>query len=314
MTVSRSLVAALAPAALLVAALPIARSAGADTLDLADGRTVEGRVTKDGEVYRVVSRFGEVEIAAKDVVTWTKSKSVEAEWRERLSRLEAKDAAGRADLAKWLSEQGRADEARATASAALEIDPENAKAHEVLGHVRHKGAWMAPDEAKRADGFEEHGGRWYTPEEWAIATTESKRSAEDADRAALARRVSARANEAVRAMLSPDRVLRAKGKAALLALAKETKTVEIERLAKDVEAYADASDKFLAAMDGGGGGGEGGSSVLAECRIQLAKLKRPIATLTTGLASNLTASPVVIQLPELEVIKVGTTVKIPTGP
>ena len=53
------------------------------------------------------------------------------------------------------------------------------------------------------------------------------------------------------------------------------------------------------------------ATVLTECRITLAKLKRPIQTFTTSLASNLNSAPVAIQLPEVEVIKVGTTVKFP---
>src|SRR5205823_6038444 len=97
-----------------------AAPACADTLALKDGRTVEGRVVKDGETYRVVSRFGETEVAAKDVATWTKSAPLETEWRARSAKLDPKDAAGRADLAKWLADAGRPDEAAATARAALE--------------------------------------------------------------------------------------------------------------------------------------------------------------------------------------------------
>jgi hypothetical protein len=302
----------LLPASAAVAILALAAPACADALELADGRVVEGRVTKEGEVYRVASRFGEAEFAAKDVVSWKKEPSVEAEWRERLSKLDAKDAAGRGELAKWLAEKGRAEEAAATARAALEVDPEEPVAHGVLGHVRHKGQWMTPDEAKRSDGLEEHGGRWYTPEEWAVVSAEGRRAAEETDRAAVGKRLSARANEAVRAMLSPDPALRAKGKETLEALARETRTEGFANLAKQVEAYAKAADRFSAALDGRVGSGET-AEVLTECRIQFAKLKRPMATLTTSLASNIGGAPVVIQLPELEVVKIKTTVKLPAG-
>src|SRR5947209_16231213 len=47
-------------AAFAGASVPAAR---ADTLELVDGRVVEGRVTKDGEAYRVVSRYGEATVA-----------------------------------------------------------------------------------------------------------------------------------------------------------------------------------------------------------------------------------------------------------
>ena len=308
----RSLLAA--PAAALLAAL--APAALADTLELTDGRVVEGRVLKEGEVYRVTSRFGEAEVPAKDVKTWTKAKPVEVEWRERLDKLAANDFAGRASLSKWLAEQGRPDEASATALGVLEGDPENAVAHGVLGHVRHKGEWMTPDDAKRSDGLEEHGGNWYTPEEWKLVGPEGQKKAAAEEAALHAKQVSARINEYVRWMLSPDRALRARGKARLEAMVKEQGMPDLAKVITQVEAYAAAGDKLAAAYDGGGGvpSGESSGSVLTECRIQFAKLKRPIAQLSTSLASSAGGAPVTIQLPELEVIKVNTTVRIPTGP
>jgi hypothetical protein len=300
----------LLPAAALWAFAPAAR---ADVLELADGRTVEGRVVKDGEVYRVTSRFGEAEVAVKDVKTWVKAKAVEVEWRERLDRLAPDDHAGRAALAKWLAESGRPDEANATALAVLEADPENAVAHAVLGHVRHKGEWMTPDDAKRADGLEEHGGTWYTAEEWKLVGPEGQKKAAEADAALHAKRVAERVNEYLRWMLSPDRALRQRGKSRLEAMAKEQALPNLPKLIAQVEAYAAAGDRLAAAYDAGGGGGDSSSSVLAECRIQFAKLKRPITQLSTSLGSSVGGAPVTIQLPELEVIKVDTTVRIPAG-
>ena len=295
-------------AGLALAAVPAAR---ADTLELADGRVVEGRVTKDADSYRVVSRYGEATIAAKDVKSWTRAKPVDVEWRERLAALKPGDTAARAEIAKWLAEAGRADDAAATAQAVLAEDPDSAGAHAVLGHVRHGGTWMTPDEAKRADGLEEHGGQWYTPAEWALVDGAGKTKASEADRAFASRRVETLANQFIRLMLAPDKALRAEGKKRLLALAKETKTAELERLVPKVEAYAAAADRLAAAYDGGEG--SEAASLLAECRIQMATLKRPIQTLATSLGSNLGGGPVIIQLPELEVIKVNTTVKFPAG-
>ena len=299
-------------AGLLWSASPAAR---ADVLELTDGRSVEGRVVKEGEVYRVTSRFGEAQVPAKDVKAWTKAKPVEVEWRERLDRLAADDFAGRAALSKWLAESGRSDEAGATALAVLEGDPENAVAHGVLGHVRHKGEWMTPDEAKKADGLEEHGGRWYTPAEWKLVGPDGQKKAADEDAALHAKSVSARVNEYLRWMLSPDRALRQRGKDRLTAMAKEQAMPDLPKLIAQVEAYAAAGDRLAAAYDGAGGGGGGGdsSSVLAECRIQFAKLKRPITQLSTSLGSSAGGAPVNIQLPELEVIKVDTTVRVPAG-
>ena len=87
--------------------------------------------------------------------------------REHVASLAPDDAENRALLARWLVDLGREEEGRAMAAAVLELDPESAVAHEVLGHVRHQGVWRTPDEAKRAEGLEKHGDRWYTPQEWA---------------------------------------------------------------------------------------------------------------------------------------------------
>jgi hypothetical protein len=292
-------------AAAFSAAVALASAARADRLVLSDGRIVEGSVVRDGDVYRVASRFGEAEIAVKDVRDWVKAKSLETEWRERSAKLAPDDHAGRADLAKWLFDSGREMEARALAEQVLALDPESAVAHAVLGHIRHSGAWMSPDDAKRAEGLVEHGGTWYTPEEWSNLDASAKGKAEDASRAAEGRRVAVLVNDATRLMLAPDPALRAEGKRRLEALARENKSDAIAKLVTQVKAYADAMDAYIAA--------ESSATVLAECRIQLARLKRPIQSFSTSLASNLNSAPVVIQLPEVEIIKLNTTVGIPAG-
>jgi hypothetical protein len=295
----------LLPAALVVALAP---SALADRLVLLDGRVVEGTVTKDGETYHVVSRFGAADLAAKDVKEWVRAKSVESEWRERLSRLSPSDHGGRAAIAKWLKDAGRDEEATATALAVLDDDPENAVAHDVLGHVRHGGRWMTPDEAKASEGYEKHGDAWYTPAEWALLDAAAKERAANADRKNLSAGVAARVNEAVRLMIAPDKRLRAEGAKRLARIAEEEKSDALKDLIPKVAAYADAYDQVLAAETA-----EESASVLTECRIQFAKLKRPIQNFTTTLASSLGGGAVTIQLPELEVIKVNTTVRIPAA-
>jgi hypothetical protein len=292
----------------VVGALAAPAVARADVLTLADGRVVEGTVTKDGEVYRVASRFGETEIAAKDVRDWAKGKTVESEWRERSAALAADDHAGRAALAQWLADAGRGVEARAVAAQVVAADPENAVAHGVLGHVRHGGAWMTPDDAKRADGLEPHGDAWYTPEEWAALGAAARDRAETEARAAAGRRIAADVNEAAQLMLAPDKSVRDAARRRLEALARETDSASLRKVIDSLTAYAAAVDAYADAAASGATG-----TVMAECRIQLARLKRPIKTFQTSLASNLGGAPISIQLPELEVIKLNTTVPIPAA-
>jgi hypothetical protein len=303
----------LAALLLSTATLVLAGAARADRLVMKDGRVIEGVVAKDGAAYRVASRFGEALVPEGDVATWEKGPTLDAQWRERVASLEPGDHGGRAEVARWLKDQGLGEEATALATRVVSDDPENAVAHEVLGHVRHRGAWMSPDEAKRADGLVEHGGRWYTPAEWDLLDAEARGRAEAAGRRLEGERVAARVNDAARLMLAPDPELRAEGKRRLESIATETKNDAFLSLVPKLEAYAAATDRLVAAAGGGGQGGGGAASadVLAECRIQLVKLKRPIKVFETTLASNLSAAPVRIQLPEVEVIKVGTTVKLP---
>lgn len=294
--------------ALSLAVVFPAGEARADRLVLADGRVVEGTVLLDGEQYRVASRFGESSVPVKDVKEWVKAKPVEVEWRERAGALKADDHAGRAALAKWLKDAGRVEEASGIAEQVIAVDPENTVAHEVLGHIRHKGTWMSPDDAHRADGLVERGGKWFTPEEWAALDAASREKAEAADKATASRAVTRKVNEAVRLMLAPDKELRAEGRRRLEALATETKSEAIRGLIPQVAAYSDAADALAAAARG-----EGSATVLTECRIQLARLKRPIQTFSTSLGGNISSAPVSIQLPELEVISVNTTVPIPAA-
>jgi len=299
-------------ALLALAAWGSVPAASADRLTLTDGRTVEGLVRKDGDVYRVISRFGESAVPVADVKSLEAGSSFEVAWRARAEKLAADDFEGRAALAAWLAAEGRPDEARVLAEAVVEADPENAAAHALLGHVRHRGAWMSPDEAKAADGLLRRGDAWFTPEAWARLDAEAKAKAEAAETTRATRAVGARLNDAVRMMLSPDQVVRAQGAKRLEALAVETKSEAIKGLVPQVTAYAAAADRMVAAAGAPDAAG-GSAMVLAECRIQLAKLKRPIQTFRTGLASNAAGAAVEIQLPEIEVIRVATTVGIPAG-
>jgi hypothetical protein len=297
----------LAGAALALAAAAPVR---ADVLELKDGRLVEGSVEKKADGYVVRSRFGETTVPAGDVKEWTRSKPVDEQVRERLAGLAPDDAANRAVVARWLVDLGREEEGRALAESILEIDPESALAHEVLGHVRHQGVWRTPDEAKRAEGLERHGDRWYSAEEWKNLQGADREKVLAEERTAESRRRTAAVNEAVRLMTSPDPLVRARGKARLESLAAEYEAPSLRDLAKNVEAYVKTADELAAAA-----ADPDGALVTGELRITLTKLKRPIQTFETSLASGpiTAASPVKIQLPELEVIKIRTTMAMPAA-
>ncbi len=299
---------------LLLALLLLAPVARADVLELTDGRLVEGVVVLDGDTYRVHSRFGAADVPVAEVKQRTAGRSIDEQVKHHLDRLDADDTANRALLARWLKEIGREDEARATAEAVLELDPEDAVAHEVLGHIRHQGVWRTPEEAKRAEGLEKHGDAWYTPQEWANQGAEAKAEAERQERKARAATLSAEVNRAVRLMMSPDKKVRARGRERLLALSREYDDPTLMKLVADVDAYTRKADEIAVAaagMSAAGAGGGGYGSVMGDFRATLSRLKRPIKVFETSLGGNIGGAPVKIQLPELEVIRVRTTGVIP---
>jgi hypothetical protein len=299
----------LLPLALGAALLALAAPARADVLELVDGRNVEGIVVKEGETYLVRSRFGVTEVPVASVRAHHQAVSLDRQISDHLQKLDIDDTENRALLARWLTEVGRAEEGRSMAEAILESDPENAVAHEVLGHVRHQGVWRTPDEARRAEGLEKHGDQWYSPEEWARVSDRDRQAALEQERRAHAAELQADVNTAVRLMTSPDALLRQRGRAKLESLAAELENPRLLELARHVEAYVKQADEIEAAASTGGVDGTG--LVLGEFRATLSRLKRPIDTFETSLASNIGGAPVRIQLPELEVIRVRTTAAIP---
>lgn len=287
------------------------RAAKADVLELVDGRLVEGVVVQQDDVYLVHSRFGIKEIPAAEVKVRRKAESIDAQVRAHLASLDPDDMENRALLARWLRDLGRTEEGTAMAETVLEKDPENAVAHEVLGHIRHQGVWQTPDEAKRSQGLEKHGDAWYTPAEWAGLEGDARTKALDAEKEAWKARMAADVNRAVRLMMSPDAKLRARGKAKLEALAREYDNPSLVDLTKNVAAYVKALDEWREKAAAGRFPAGSSGLVTGEFRATVSRLKRPIRTFETSLASSGSNAPVKIELPELEVIRVRTGGAIP---
>ena len=292
----------LVPAALL----GVARTARSDTLELTDGRIVEGAVEDTPDGYRLRNRFGETTVKKADVKTWSKGRTVDDLVRERLKALPADDVENRARLARWLVDLGRADEGRALAEAALEIDAENATSHGVLGHERHGGKWMTHEAAMTAKGLELHGGQWMTPDEWKNLADAAKKAATDVDEKARQKKTADEVNRLVALMAAPDAATRARAKKRLLDIAAETHSEPLKKLVSDVEQYVAKADELARAAEAGSEG-----FVMGDIRVTLSKLKRPIQVFETSLASNIGGAPVRIQLPELEVINIRTMVGLP---
>ena len=296
--------------ALVVAAPP----AHADTLTLKDGRIVEGIVSPTETGYWVLSRFGVTEVAKADVTQHTKTQGVDQQIRERAAKIPVTDLKNRAALATWLNGLGRSAESQEIAASILQQDPEHAGAHALLGHVRYKGRWMAPDAAKRAAGLERHGERWYTPEEWRALDAAAQRQANEAEARAQARERAEEVASLLRLATSPDAAVRARARSRLERMGELPNGKRPADLLPALDQYVEAIDEARTkAMSDGGMTGK----VFGTFRVTLARLKRPIENFTTNLAAGPIGAnaPVTLQLPELEVIKVRTTGIIPVvGP
>lgn len=286
---------ALAAALLLLAARPLA----ADVVHLANGGRIEGKVEKEADRIVVVNRFGRRVFAAAEVRSIEKKETVEEACERKRAALDPDDAEGRAALAAWLEENGWSAKAQEEYKAVLEIDPDHRGARKALGYLFFEGKWRTHDEVMELQGYVRHDGKWVTPAERDAAV-----AAADAEEAQKTRRKAERAL-LTRVRRDLDRI--ARGTAAecqaayddLVTLARERKDEGLEKFAADAKAYYDEYWKAVRR-----------ALVTAEVRTAVSKLKRPIDTITTSLGNG---PPVTIQLPELQVWSVNTTVVIPAG-
>lgn len=302
------------PAILL--SLLFALPAHADTVVMKDGKVHEGTVFEDGDTVMVVTRFGPLPVERDKIERIVRGKSLDEQIKAHIAALEEDDADGRLDLADGLARLGRKEEAQEIALSVLEFAPENARAHKLLGHVRWHGEWMHPDDAKRAQGLEKHGDRWYTPAEWANVTDEARKAAREAEALARQKQLAEDVNKAVRLMMSPEPAVRARGKGQLERLAEEHDSDQMRKLVKDVASYVEQLEELrerVRSIDAAGMVPSDRGYVLGEIRATMSKLKRPIQVFDTSLASSLGGGAVRIQLPELEVVNVRTMAGIPAA-
>ena len=88
----------------------------------------------------------------------------------------------------------------------------------------------------------------------------------------------------------------------LVTLAREHENEALEKFAGEVKAYFDQYWQIVKKQN---------EMALTEVRATISRLKRPIPTFTTSLGAG--STPVTLQLPELTVWSVKTTVPVPAG-
>ncbi len=276
-----------------------AASALADDVRLTNGSTVEGRATREGDVVVVRTRAGEVRLPAAEVAEIvagpTRFDLYEARRKELEGGEQRDDADAHLALGDWCRDQRLDREARRHWQRAVELDPENRPAHGRLGHIRYDGRWLTDDEYHEARGFVRVDGKWVHRDE--LARERAAAAAAKAQEAHV-RKV----RDCVSRMASMKRRTRLLAKVELQEYAESIGDLRLASFASRVaESYNAQWARVRADLERG--------TVLTTVRATHSELKRPIPTLTTSLGAN--STPVTIQLPELSIVSVKTTVLVP---
>jgi len=167
----------------LVVAGLLPELAGADVLVLKSGGRLAGQIVAEPEqpggpghwTFRTLSG-ATVEIAPGDVAAVQRRKLVREQYVDRVDQL-ADTAAAHLALAEWCREQGLSSERTRHLEQVLRHEPQNETARKGLGHRRHGGTWMSPDEVQQSKGFVKYKGKWVLPQEVPLLEQEELDSA-----------------------------------------------------------------------------------------------------------------------------------------
>lgn len=291
----------------LLPLLLFAVSATADELHLKDGRVLSGRVFEDGDRYTVVDRDSKYAVKKSEVSELVKKRSFMDEFDDRLGKLPADDAEAIFEFGRWLEENDWASRAKLAYAEVLDLDPDHKGARRALGYSLYEGAWVSPEELNRRKGLVEFEGRWYTKHD--LDELKKQIEGDEKQRQAFAerRQVNDKLNKIMRRFATLDKKQRQGAYDDLTRYAEELNSPEVRKLADDSKAWYDEQARIVCA------------SFLARTEIHAVhtKLKQPIERFQTNLGAAIAIfaaqNPVTIQLPELQIAEVNTTVDIPAG-
>ncbi|MEK7468854.1 MAG: hypothetical protein AAB074_15885 [Planctomycetota bacterium] len=143
----------------------------ADVIKLKDGRVLDGEIIQDDEkVLKIKVKNGALTIDRKDVASIEKKSTPAQEYKERLARLDSKNAAAQAEMGVWAGSRGLAGEAVLHCLEAWKLDPTLKAASDELERQDYhlvSGVWQNPDTYYPGRGYLKLDGRWYKPLEHA---------------------------------------------------------------------------------------------------------------------------------------------------
>lgn len=105
---------------------------------LKDGTQLSGDVEASGDANVEIVIDGVHETVPRHDVDWIEYGDVDDLFRGRMSRLAARDVAGRLAIARWAADQGRYNLARRATAEALAIDPNSAEALEFMQTINYQ--------------------------------------------------------------------------------------------------------------------------------------------------------------------------------
>jgi len=287
---------------LVLGALSLAGSAHADIIHLTNGNKLEGQVERaDGKV-KLTTIYGTATLDASRVKSIEAKPYILDEYEKRRTFVKHDDAAGHFALAQWCTKHELRRQALVHAQKTVDLEHHHVGARRLLDHTLLDGRWVPRAEALRAQGLVQYRGKWM-----------SKAEAEQAHAADLEKdqrvRLQALVHHITRTMAKSDAQGRRLCYEELMRIAKQHDVPGLTDSAKQVYDYyekrARQQAKAASAKPLGG-------VVLTELRLTNAQLVRPIPQLQTNLGQA-GSTPVTIQLPELQVVGVETTVAIPFG-
>lgn len=146
----------------------------ADVVVLMNGKTLEGRVTRDGETIVIELAQGVIKLPRDKVRSILPKRTPMDEYAERRGKIEKEFAAGTLppkdaaerwfELSQWAAGQNFTRAREESLKHALEMDGDHAGARKAKGFVEHNGKWMSVNDRNLALGFVLFEGRWVPPE------------------------------------------------------------------------------------------------------------------------------------------------------
>ena len=291
-------------------ALLVALPAAADEVQLNDGRILTGRVIRQGGRTFLVDRDSRTELRNSEIKKIVPKKSLLDEYEERLAKLRFDDVEATYEFGLWLEENDWSTRAMRAFERVLEIDEDHKGARRKLGYKLYEGEWVSPDELKRKQGLVQWDmdGKWYTRHDLAQIKDSIEKNAKFRQRVQEQKKINKRVQGMLAGFATFDPKKRQKAYEKLYAYAEDLKSPQMRQFADNTKAYYDQLVRHRCAQ----------MKSRTEVHATLTKLKKPIETFETTLGAAVggifaAQTPVRIQLPEIAIAEVHTTVDIPAG-